>query len=49
MKYEVCITLRHWVDVEADDEDKAFQLAYDSLPTFTSDLEDCEADLETLD
>lgn len=48
MKYEVAMTFRHWVEVEADTEEEAFLLVEDKIPTFVSDLEDYEAELEEL-
>ena len=45
MKYCVKVTFRHWIDVEADSEDEAFELAEGMLPSFTSCLEDMEMEL----
>ena len=46
MKYCVKVTFRHWIDVEADSEDEAFELADGMLPTFTSCLEDMEMEID---
>lgn len=49
MKYEVAMTFRHWVEVEADSIEEAFELAENMLPSFVSDLESYEAELEELE
>ena len=47
-KYEVSMTFRHWIVVEAESEDEAFKRAEDMIPTFTSDLEDYDAEVEIM-
>lgn len=46
IKYEVAMTFRHWVVVEAENEEDALAFAEDKIPTFTSELEDYEAEVE---
>lgn len=48
MKYSVKVTLYHWIDVEADNENEAFEIAEDLIPTFTSYLDDREMEVDTL-
>lgn len=48
IKYEVAMTFKHWVVVEAESEDEAFSLAEDQIPSFVSDLDDYEAELEIM-
>ena len=48
IRYEVAMTFKHWVVVEAESEEEAFSLAEELIPTFSSDLEDYEAELEIM-
>lgn len=44
-RYEVMITKRHWVEVEAESNEEAFLLAEEQIPTFTSSFEDGEMEI----
>lgn len=45
MKYLIKIEFIHYIEVDADSDDEAFDLAYDSIPVFTSQLEDMSMDI----
>lgn len=45
MKYEIKVEFTRWLEIEADNEDEAFDFAQDKIPTFTSQLEDVSMDI----
>lgn len=45
MKYLIKMEFTHYIEVDADSDDEAFDLAYDSVPTFSSQLEDMSLDI----
>lgn len=46
-EYEVMIVKTHWVTVQAETEDEAFELAEDKIPTFSSAFEECEMEIQS--
>lgn len=45
MNYTIKVTYTHWIDVEAENEDEAFNEAIELQQTFVSDLEDMEMEI----
>lgn len=43
--YEIKVTYTHWVEVVASDEDEAYEIAEDLVPTSSSGFEDMEMEI----
>lgn len=43
--YTVMITKTHWVDVVAESEDAAYDMAEDLIPSFSSEFEETEMEI----
>lgn len=45
MKYTVQITLKHWIEVEAENSEDALYIAEEEMPAFSSSFEEYEAEV----